>query len=99
MSNGIVNELIGGTHHEFSERYAATSPRELLPIGVRQILIHGTNDDSVPYPMSEDYHAAALASGDDVSLVTLQGAGHFEMVTPGSREWVQVVETIQSVLH
>lgn len=99
MSNGIVKELIGGTRQEFSERYAATSPAELLPIGVRQLLIHGTNDDSVPYPMSEDYRAAAVELGDDVTLVTLPGAGHFEMVTPGSREWVQVVETIQSVLR
>jgi pimeloyl-ACP methyl ester carboxylesterase len=61
------------------EHFADGSPLELLPLGVPQIVIHGTTDDSVPYEMSERYVEAA---GDEAELVTLDGAGHFEPIDP-----------------
>jgi len=42
--------------------------------------------------MSRDYHATALAAGDDVSLVTLPRVGHFEHLDPVSEAWRAVVE-------
>lgn len=74
-------------------RYEELSPIELLPLGVRQILIHGTADDSVPYAMSERYVEAA---GGEAELVTLEGAGHFEPIDPQAREWLQVLAAIKS---
>jgi acetyl esterase/lipase len=71
------------------------SPLELLPLGVGQILIHGTADDSVPYAMSERYVGAARGEAE---LVTLEGAGHFELIDPQAREWPRVLETIRRVL-
>jgi acetyl esterase/lipase len=75
-------------------RFEELSPIELLPLGVRQILIHGTADDSVPYAMSERYVAAAHGEAE---LVTLVGAGHFELIDPQSREWPQVLSVIRSL--
>ena len=45
------------------EHFADGSPLELLPLGVPQIVIHGTEDDSVPYEMSERYVEAAARRG------------------------------------
>src|SRR4029453_11288639 len=45
-----------------AEHYADGSPVELVPLGVPQIVIHGTVDDSVPFEMSERYVAAAGAA-------------------------------------
>lgn len=99
LSDGAVKQLMGGTPEQFPERYAAASPAELLPLGVRQVLIHGTEDDSVPYAISRDYQAAAVAAGDDAALVTLPGAGHFETVDPTSREWPAVRSAVTALLR
>jgi len=78
------------------EHFAAGSPLELLPLGVPQILIHGTADDSVPYEMSERYVAAA---GRDSELITLDGTGHFEPIDPLSAEWPTVKAAIERLLE
>ncbi|HEX7589251.1 MAG TPA: alpha/beta hydrolase, partial [Anaerolineae bacterium] len=76
------------------ERYAVASPAELLLLGMHQVLVHGTADGNVPYEISRAYHAAALAHGDDASLISLEGAGHFECVDPRSREWASVKNAV-----
>lgn len=77
------------------EHFADGSPLELLPLGVPQIVIHGTADESVPYEMSERYVEAAAGEAE---LVTLEGAGHFEPIDPLSSEWPQVRSAIERVL-
>jgi acetyl esterase/lipase len=99
LSSNVTEDFLGGTPHAVPERYAAASPAELLPLGVPQALIHGTEDDSVPYEISVDYHEAARAAGDEVMLVTLAGAGHFEMVDPATPEWAAVHEATLSLLR
>ena len=94
LSNGVVEELIGGSPREVPARYATTSPSEMLPLGVPQMLIHGTEDGNVPFDISRAYHDAAIARGDDVKLVELPGAGHFEVIDPSSKEWERVVEVV-----
>jgi acetyl esterase/lipase len=74
------------------------SPRELLPLGVRHVVVHGTDDETVELAMSEAYVAAAREAGDDVELIRLDGAGHFEPVDPQAAEWPTVVDAIRSLL-
>ena len=95
LSEDVVQEFIGGTPDQLPERYASASPIELLPLGVPQILIHGTEDESVPFEISQGYNEVAVARGDDASLVTLEGAGHFEVVDPRSREWASIVDAVR----
>ena len=75
------------------EHFAEGSPLELLPLGARQIVIHGTADDSVPYEMSLRYADAAEAE-----LVTLEGAGHFELIDPQTPEFAETLAAIQRLL-
>jgi acetyl esterase/lipase len=72
----------------------AASPLRLLPVGVRQVLVHGTNDDVVPYRLSEAYVAAARETGDDATLVRLDDAGHFEPIDPLAPESRQVLDAV-----
>jgi pimeloyl-ACP methyl ester carboxylesterase len=97
LSHDAAGELLGGSPAQVPERYRLGSPAALAPIGVRQVLVHGTEDDTVPVSLSIDYHARAAALGDDVRLVTLPGAGHFEVINPLAREWPQVIEAISSL--
>ena len=59
LSGGIVGKLLGGSPAQVPARYSASSPIELLPISVPQRLIHGTNDDIVPFEMSEHFAAVS----------------------------------------
>jgi acetyl esterase/lipase len=97
LSHGIVRRLLGGTPEQVPERYDAASPLSLLPLGVPQILVHGTADSSVPFEISERYAAAALEKGDEVQLVALPGAGHFEIVDPRTPEWQSVLQSVRKV--
>jgi acetyl esterase/lipase len=98
LSGGGVKRLMGGTPERLPARYAAGSPAELLPLGVRQLLLHGTADDTVPYEISHDYAEAARAMGDDTALITLPGAGHFEVIDPISQEWPRVRDAVLTLV-
>ena len=76
-------------------RFEELSPLELLPLGGRQILVHGTADDSVPHAMSVRYVEAA---GGEAELVELDGTGHFELIDPQAREWPRVLSAIEAAL-
>jgi acetyl esterase/lipase len=74
---------------------AEASPLRHAPLGVPTILVHGTEDETVPYDDSVRY---AEAAGDEARLIRLDGAGHFEPVDPQAREWTTVAAEIESVL-
>ncbi|GIV95457.1 MAG: hypothetical protein KatS3mg057_0114 [Herpetosiphonaceae bacterium] len=99
LSSGAVRDLLGGAPERVPERYAEASPAALLPLGVRQALIHGTLDDTVPFSLSKSYSDAAAAQGDPVTLLPLPGAGHFEPIDPSSQEWPLVRECILHLLQ
>ncbi len=94
LSGAVTQTLLGGTPAAFPARFAAASPYELLPLGVPQVLFHGTADTTVPFEISERYVARARERGDDARLVTLPGAGHFEPVEARTPEWASVQRTV-----
>lgn len=93
-----VTKLLGGSPEEMPLRYQQTSPIELLPLRVRQRLIHGLLDEIVPLKQSRDYEVAARRRGDDVRLITVEGAGHFDLIAPQSSAWPVLQEAIRSLL-
>jgi acetyl esterase/lipase len=97
LSKGAVRELLGGGPETVPERYRSASPVERLPLGIPTVLLHGTRDEDVPYALSPAYVEKARAAGDVVRLVTLEGAGHFDVIQPESRHWPEVVAAVESV--
>ena len=59
-----------------------TSPSEMLPLGVKQILMHGVFDGIVPPAIGLRYHTRAKELGDNVELIALENSGHFELIAP-----------------
>lgn len=98
LSDGVIATLLGGSPVAYSDRYAAVSPLDLLPLGVRQLLITGDADTHVPPELTQRYYAAARAIGDPVELLILPGADHFEPVDPRSGEWPMVAEAIHRLI-
>ncbi len=89
-----VEALMGASPQDDPERYATASPAELLPLGVRQVVIHGTEDEGLPIAISEAYVQKAVAQGDDAALISVEGAGHFELIDPRATEWPIVERSI-----
>ncbi|ONI92521.1 alpha/beta hydrolase [Saccharothrix sp. ALI-22-I] len=75
-------ELLGGTPSEVPALYADASPAALLPISKPLILIHGEDDEDVPFAQSE---AFARASGAE--LIALPATGHMALITPNTPAW------------
>ena len=99
LSNNVVAEFLGGSPDEVPDRYRFASPIEQLPLGLPQKLFHGTLDDSVPYEISQRYVQAAKHRGDDAELITLENAGHFELVDPRTKEFGMVRDFALSVIQ
>ena len=98
LGDGACVALLGGTPRELPERYAAASPAALLPLGVPQVLVHGSCDDIVPPAQSRSHADAASAAGDDVELVEVAGADHFDVVETGHAAWAAVVNRLPRLL-
>ncbi len=70
----------------------------MLPFGVPQVLIHGTNDDSVPLQVSQSYAEAAKAVNDPVTYIELEGVDHFDVIDPNSKAWAITIEALQKLI-
>ena len=92
----VVTNLIGGSPAEVPDRYRQASPSNLLPIGVKQVLITGVQDKVVPPELGKKYEEKA--KGDDVRFIAVENAAHFEVIAPGSIAWPKVEEAVLSML-
>jgi acetyl esterase/lipase len=85
----LVMQILGVTSESdpnFSQRMAAASPSNLLPLGVPQVLINGDGDPYVPLVLQQNYMPKAIAMGDQVQLIVVTGGGHFESCDPANAQ-------------
>jgi fermentation-respiration switch protein FrsA (DUF1100 family) len=87
-------ELLGGGPDEVPERYAATNPMQLIPIGKPTLLVHGAEDETVPLRRSRLYAEAARAAGDPVELVEPSPGHHRAHIDPRTEAWRIVAEWV-----
>ena len=101
FSNGgpDVKSLMGGTPKDVADRYAAADPAELMPLGVPQVLVQGSEDDQIPPALPERWADAARRQGDAVDVHIVAGAGHFDVVDPESKAWPVSRDAMLRLLH
>lgn len=95
---GILEKLSGGG----SDVYADVSPARLgLPESVRSVvMLSAANDQIVPLRAARDYRdALAPDAASRVRLRDVPGAGHFDLVTPGTPAFEAVFEEIRRLLE
>ncbi len=80
-------------------RYRAASPVEMLPLGIKQALIIGAQDTIVRPQHNRTYADAANKSGDDVELIVLDNAAHFDVIAPSSVGWPVIQAAVFSMLN
>ena len=76
------------------DAYRDTSVTSLLPLGIKQILVSGVYDGVVAPAHALRHRERALAKNELVTLLTLDDAGHFELIAPWTVPGRLVVEAI-----
>src|ERR1700722_4530464 len=97
LSHDAVVEFLGGTPAEVGDHYREADPMSLA-IAARQWLVHGATDDIVPQAFSRDYVSAKTKTKEDVRLVEIAGAGHFDVVDPRSPAWKEVERAVMEAV-
>ena len=87
LGAGVVARFANDTEFE------ACSPICRLPTGTPTLLVHGTDDDTVPPEQSKAY---ADAAGGEAELRLRDGEGHYEFCDPETDVWREVVAWIES---
>ena len=90
LGDGAIADFLGGGPDEVPERYRTAQPA-LDP--ARSVLVHGSDDDTVPPSQSVD---GARLSGAE--LILMDGVDHFDVIDPGSEIWARVVEVLDARL-
>jgi acetyl esterase/lipase len=93
LGTGAVEGLLGPAK-AVRERVAVASPAALAPLGVRQLLVHGTADDIVPVTQSRDY----ARRDPQVELVELDGVDHFDVIDQAHGAWSVVTARLPVLL-
>ncbi len=91
-----VAQLMGGSAKQWPDRYRHASPLHHLPTTVATTLIQGTSDTIVPMSQAEAYYESAHQHDPEapVSLRPVEGAGHFDLIHPGTDAWQQLLEVL-----
>lgn len=92
-----VTQMLGGEINLVPQRVREGSPGEMLPLGVPQILITGALDWLVPPSLGDEYATLARKSGDEAKMTVIEGAGHFEVIAPGTVAWPAVEAAVLSL--
>lgn len=91
-------QLAGTASAARPDIFADTSPAELLPAGVRTVLIHGEFDTISPLRAGQAYARRAQAAGDHAEVIVLPGGSHYDEVAASSPSWTIVSAQIRKAL-
>jgi len=93
-----TESLLGGLPKQVEDRYRAANPGDLLPLGVPQVLVQGSEDGQIAPTLPERYAANARRQGDPVTVRMIEGADHFDVVDPESKAWPVVRDAVMEQL-
>jgi acetyl esterase/lipase len=106
LSSDAVVEFLHGTPGDVPDHYREADPMQLSISHSKQRLIHGSADDVVPTDFSREYVAARQQRGggkeekrQDVRLVEIAGANHYDLIDPRTQAWKQVEKTVEQLLQ
>lgn len=95
---GIMEKL--APQHGSIDPYADISPAQLPAPDGRVVMVSGILDRLVPPYVAADYaRLMRRTHSKAVTLVDIPGAGHFDLVTPGTPAWKEVQSRIVQALH
>ena len=98
LSHDAVAEFLGGTPESVPDHYRDADPMRLSIPHTRQVLLHGSLDDTVPPDFSRRYSETKKKNHEDVRLVEIPKADHYDLIDPRSAAWKEVEAAVSSLL-
>jgi acetyl esterase/lipase len=92
LSDDAVVGLLGGTPKSVPDHFAEADPMQLSITHAVQWLVQGTTDVDIAPELSKLYFEEKKRRGEDVHLLEIKGADHFDIVDPSSTAWKQIEE-------
>ncbi|MFI6169169.1 alpha/beta fold hydrolase [Nocardia sp. NPDC051052] len=91
LADDAVTRWMGGTPEQQSRRYTDLDPQvRLSPRPPNVLLVHGSNDQTVPVALSRDSPAESIVLPD---------THHFDLIDPESEKWPQILELVRSAVQ
>ncbi len=87
-------DLLVNSKERKETAYRDTSIVPLLPLGVKQVLVSGVYDAIVAPAQALRYRERAKEKNETVELLSIDNAGHFELIAPWTPPGRMVIETI-----
>ena len=94
----VIHTLLGGSFEEVPGRYRNASPAALLPNGVKQIVIYGSDDPAIPPELGQAYVEAGKVVGESIGFFVIPKASHFELIAPWTSSWPIVEASVKSLM-
>jgi len=94
----VIHTLLGGSFEEVPDRYQNASPVTLLPNGIKQIVIHGSDDPAVPPDLGQAYVDAGKLLGESIGFFVIPDVSHFELIAPWTASWPIVEAAVRSLM-
>jgi acetyl esterase/lipase len=95
----IMDKLVGAPSASRPDVFSDTSPAEMLPLGVPQVSVNGSLDRTAPPILGQGYSDRARKAGDVSDAVLVPGAGHVELVSPGTQAFETQANLLQKMLR
>ncbi|GBD85083.1 3-dehydroquinate dehydratase [bacterium BMS3Abin02] len=96
LGSGAVAAFMGDATSQTA--IAQASPTAMLPLGVRQLVVHGTDDDDVPVDYSRRYVDSARAAGEEIEYLELASAGHTSLIDEQGAGWSDIAGRLAGML-
>jgi len=77
--------------------WTTADPMGSLPPRVPVRLVNGSEDDTVPLGVADDYVARATAAGGDVTEKVVKGADHFAVIDPDAPAFAEVLAAVRAL--
>lgn len=98
ICRGAIRDIVGGLPEEAPDRYQQAQARALLPLGVPQWHLVGTEDQIVPAAYIKEYVEVARQY-DEVHFKVLSNVGHFELIVPTITAWAAVRNAVLDIVR
>ncbi len=101
LSDDAVGEFLGGSPQQVPDNYRDADPMQLKIPQALQVIIQGTDDDVIPAEIAHRYvdaKRAALSGKENVELIEIKAAGHFDLIDPHSEAWKQVAAVVREMV-
>jgi acetyl esterase/lipase len=92
-----AQQLLQCTPSENITRYMNASPKELLPLKKRTIILHGDKDEYLPIETTRKYSIISNSYNNNLTLFEIKEGTHMDFIDPNSKATQKVLDLLKKL--